>query len=358
MTGPRLGVRIHRAIALIALLPMALAALTGGCLIFRDALDRWLEPELYRSAGPAQPIDAVLAAAIAAVPERTPGLIVLPSADRPTAAVMLAGEPKRQLVMDPADGRVLADRDPRTAPSSFVLEWHRRLFAGPIGEWIVGISGCVALIALGTGLWAWWPKRWSWRHGSTARIARGSPAFSYDLHRVVGVCALPILAGIVITGLAMTFPKGTRAAMRASEPPKPPSSEAGAGADAPIEPMIAAARGILRGAIPQVIVLPKTPDDAVGVRMRFADELSHGARSVVWFDRRSAAILRVDDFRNLPPANRAIAAAFPIHTGEVIGAAGAVIWPLTALALLVLAATGAWLWWRRTVRALPPEEIA
>ena len=103
------------------------------------------------------------------------------------------------------------------------------LTLGNEGNWgglILAFSGLLLLVLVVTGLWIWWP-RGKWRRGLAVRkslmLRRGAGRykFHYDLHKLIGVVALPALAIWALTGLNFEFAKQFEAAWYAVTPGSP-----------------------------------------------------------------------------------------------------------------------------------------
>jgi vanillate O-demethylase ferredoxin subunit len=78
------------------------------------------------------------------------------------------------------------------------------------------------------------------------------------------------------------------------------------------------------------------------------------ASDQIWLDGYTAATLGVYEAGSLPAGNVILDLMLPIHSGEVFGIVGRVVFLLGALCLSGLAATGVWQWIeRRRMRALP-----
>lgn len=85
-------------------------------------------------------------------------------------------------------------------PRNHLIEFHANLFAGEIGRWVVVVASVFTLLLQAGGLWLWWPAR-----SLRLRTGRGLWRFSYDLHNVIGVVALPMMALLAATGVGRVF---------------------------------------------------------------------------------------------------------------------------------------------------------
>lgn len=88
-----------------------------------------------------------------------------------------------------------------------VLNLHRNLLLGDIGQQIVGASVLIFLTLLFSGLVLWLPKKLKFlKQGLTIKFNSKFQRLNYDLHSVLGFYAGIFLTFIAITGLYITYP--------------------------------------------------------------------------------------------------------------------------------------------------------
>lgn len=260
------------------------------------------------------------------------------------------------LRLHPADGREL----PRGDDGGF-LSWmegfHIDLHLGEPGRWLVGHATLLALALVLTGVVLWWP---GWRPHLWLAVRRGRGLLAFDLHRVVGLLATPILLITILTGLAWAFPNATRSLAHAfSGQPVPPDTDPYAtvstppkvpGAEISDEDLLAdAQRRAPADAIVFYITFPTTPTEHRQVRLqRGYEPWPYGEIYRYFYDRYDGRLLASVDQRTLSAADAFLERwTSPLHFGTVGG------WPLMALYVVatlapsLLAVTGSMLWWRR-----------
>jgi uncharacterized iron-regulated membrane protein len=400
MRGRRRVVQAHRTLGAVLGIWVVLQGLTGATLVFQDQLNAWARPALFShghgDAGPA----AALAAARRALPknDRVTSLalpvqergvyvataIVVPPTGMPKA---VPGKPlalpQRQVYVDPATSRVNGIRDPNAGFTHWLQRWHQRLlqdsFLGHDGTTLVDWLGALSVLVLVLGMYVWyWPGVRRWANALRLRRQRGPFTFRYDLHRMVGLIAGPLLAVQLLLGLNVNlrtqvrpwYYRLTPGPDRGEKTPAtPPQSGPAAGRrPLPIDAALAAARTLSHGTV--VAINP-----AAGPTSVYTVKVSHGwdpSRGPM--GRAGNVTLYVDQYtgglvRASRPEQKAVAGqlyewwAFPLHTGSFGGTPTRFLWMLLGLAPALLFATGTGMWvarihsrrrWRRRLRqALP-----
>lgn len=91
------------------------------------------------------------------------------------------------------------------------LPWLATPLAAPFGEgatlgtWLLGALGTSVILLTVSGAVIWWPGRRALRTGFTVRRHKGRYARDLDLHRVVGIVAVPFLLIWGVTGAAFYY---------------------------------------------------------------------------------------------------------------------------------------------------------
>lgn len=343
----------------LGLLFVAIAG-SGSIITFRHEIDRWLYPPTAWS-GEDMGFVAARQQARSARPDMQLQMLWFPNQVRPFyEAAYFDGERRSPdyYRFHPADGREL----PR--PEATLMQWmttfHLTLHLGSVGHWLVQHTTLLSLVLVLTGVWLWWP---SWKPKLWFKVRRRGGLLAYDLHRVLGLVATPVMLLCSLTGLAWAFPKAARTVVwiavgrsvpseeserardRQSTPP-PSSQEVIEASD---ESLLADAQQLAPdSALIFYITFPIEPADSRQVRMQVGYE-PHPFGEVYryYFDRYSGQLLGAVD-----PRLTAAPDAFldnwtaPLHYGTWGGVATQVVYLLSTLAPVVLAYTG-WVLWRR-----------
>ena len=362
--------KVHLYVGLALSLLLVVLSLTGSALVFRDAIDRALNPELLQvdPGGERIGLAQVLRRVQTAYPRTTPQLIEFPRVPDQPYTVWLKGE--KQAYVDPYRGTVLGLRSSEEGAMNVLFALHAELLAGQTGAWIVGVSGLLLVLLSGTGLVLWWPAlrmtrrrmllrlTLAWRHGWTR--------LNYDLHRAGGFYTALFVLLVALTGSGLIFYESTGAALSwvtGSPPslPPPPSSQAiPASSKAAITPdaAVAAAARALPDAAMTFLYLPQTKEAPVTVRLRTPGEWHPNGRSFTYVDQYSGEVLRVDDAREAPQDRRVLHTLYPLHIGAVGGPLVRILYLVLGLAPTVLVVTGTVIWYNRWRKKCPSPDDA
>ena len=355
---------LYVGLALSGLLVML--SLTGSALVFRDAIDRALNPELLQVEpdGEQVGLTQMLRRVRTAYAQTTPHLIGFPQApDQPYKVWLKNG---KEVYVDPYRGTVLGLRSSQEGVMNTLFALHAELLAGQTGAWIVGVSGLLLLLLSGTGIVLWWPAlrmtrrrmllrlTLAWRHGWTR--------LNYDLHRAGGFYTALFVLLVALTGSGLIFYESTGAVLSwvtgspPSLPPPPSSQVAPASGETitPDEATAAAARALPDAAI-TFLYLPQTEEAPVTVRLRTPEEWHPNGRSFTYVDRYSGEVLRTDDAREAPQGKRILHTFYPLHIGAVGGPLMRILYLVLGLAPTVLVVTGTIIWYNRWRRKHPSQ---
>lgn len=365
---------------------------TGAIYLFNDEINDALYPELRLVTPQAQavPVSTMIRAALAAHPGAV-SRVDLPAAPGRAAVVYVApaaGEPLRVHV-DPGSGRVLGALVYAHTLVGFADEMHGSLMAGTVGDRVVELAACWALVLLGTGLFLWWPRgRWQAAGTLWPRLRGGGRRWWRDLHGPVGLWTAALIAFLIVTGLPWAGVQGdvlqrVSAAAEVGYPPSfrthnmpgsvpmkqalgeapwtleqapMPRSHAGhAGHEAPpatneadaiagVDRATAAlaARGLTGG---YRLFLPAGP---TGVYTAFTYPDRPEGQTTLYLDRYSFAAIGPEvRFADYGWVGRATELGVQLHMGNYFGRANQLLMLLPCIAIWVLTVSGIAMWWKR-----------
>lgn len=364
--------QVHQWIGLGTLAFLIVVALTGSVLTFRPALDRLLNPELYRAApGPALPVSELVARVETARPALRVALVE--TAQRPGRAAMLsvtARDPAHalsydQVFADPGVGRVIGVRANRAGWDRAhilegVYELHARLLGGTFGRWLLGaiaglwaVSNLVGLyltLPRGGPFWSRWKPLWSFSLKSKL------PRLMLDLHRASGLWLLVGVTVLAVTGFGLNFygevaePLANRLSPgRFRDPPEH---------SAPVAPTIAYGRALALASAaatrddPRLRPAVASYDaDAGAYRMGFTRS---GRRDYWWLgpiyyyvDGRDGRLVARDDPYSDSVGRHLLRSLYPLHSGRMFGWIGRLVVFLLGFVVAEQCVTGAYVWWRK-----------
>lgn len=352
---------VHRWLGGLVGLGLAVLGLTGAALLWKP----WW-------AGVAQearlPSDAETLAIIARAEALGAGYVTLPSAEFGVGQAGLGEGAGAYLAHD---GTLLARwQSVWERPETFLFDLHHHLLLGETGEVMSGWLGLAAILFCVTGLILWWPTR------RTFRLRALPPRFTRPAvilhHRDIGaVLALPILLAAVTGALMVLKPLGqavfaplSGAAEVTAWQTKPPAPATSPAPDWPA--ILAAARARFPDGELRMIVWPKTPGDAVTIRMRRPSEWHPNGRTTLSLAGHGS-VLMARDAPAAPLAIRASNALYPLHSARLSGSAMAlplrIVMTLAGLGLALLGSLAVVTFWRaragnrRSAPAIPRGRV-
>ncbi|MFC5649535.1 PepSY-associated TM helix domain-containing protein [Paenibacillus solisilvae] len=359
---------------------LILLAVTGGIYLFKDQIDDMryhhlfhIEAKQTEKMDPSWQIEAVKKQySGASVVSYTPSF----KADQ-TAEVGIEGTSgSLSVYVNPYDGSIVGDLDKSKTIMELIRDLHGSLLVGDksIGDKIVEVSACWAIVLLITGLYLWWPRGRDKVFGTwLPRLRQGKKILIRDLHAVPLFWMSIVLLVLVISGLPWSGITGdyiNRAATASqtgypdfmwnappSEPttkdimdvpwaaehlPVPKSNSNGA-PTLPVENIIQTAEKekVHPGysiAIPSdekgvytVSVWPKAPKD----------------EATLHIDQYSGKVLTNLRYADYGPSAKAIEIGIALHEGHFFGTANLLLCLLACISLAGTAVLGAVMWWRR-----------
>jgi uncharacterized iron-regulated membrane protein len=241
-------------------------------------------------------------------------------------------------------------------PELWLFDLHHHLFAGDVGETVIGVAGLCALLFVITGVILWWRTRRTFAFRLwPKRLSR--PAIVMQ-HRDLGIVVAPLLLLSALTGTMMIFkpvaavvvapfsaPAEVTAAMAQ---PKLKSGPLAARPD--WRAMLGTARQRFPDAEFRVLSLPRKPGAPISLRMKRAGEWLPNGRTTLWFDASDGRLLDARDALAMPAGAQVFNAAYPLHSGKVGGLAWRLVMTVSGLALAMLGSLAVWSFWFKRPR--------
>ena len=361
---------IHLYVSLGLGVLLVAVALTGAPLVWRDHVDRALNPARYAVTGeatrrtPSLYIANALAVAgpeFRAVSLRFPGQPGWP-VQATVRAAPANGAGARSLVvfLDPPTGASLGVVGVGSSFVGVLHNFHHMLMVPQFsGRQIVGWIGVAMLFLSLSGLWLWWP-----RHGGAIAGVRWrrTPSTTNNLHHLFGFWISVPLAVVSLTGIYLAFPRTAHTFMSSIAGMSEPMRHGGYSAmplrETRLDPdrALAQALTLAPDAAPVLITLP--------VAQRAEGGANHNHDAAVWrirlrnSDGEEVNVL-VDDGRAVARSasaqlsgDRAAAWIGWIHEGRRGGPAWAILVFLTGVLPLLFFVTGVMMWLRkRSIRS-------
>ncbi|WP_242123618.1 PepSY-associated TM helix domain-containing protein [Sphingobium sp. Sx8-8] len=235
-------------------------------------------------------------------------------------------------------------------PELWLFDLHHHLFAGDMGETVIGIAALCGLFFVISGVILWtrtrktfefrlWPRRWS------------RPAIVRQ-HRDLGVVAAPLLFLSLLTGATLVFRPVAAVILGPSAPAQIDASlKAPQSAPVPLAPgldwrgLIGTARSRFPNAEIRSLSLPRKQSGLITLRMKKAEEWLPNGRTTLWFAADSGRLVAARDASQLPVAVKAYNMLYPLHAAKVGGLAYRIVMTFSGLALALLGSLTLWSFW-------------
>ena len=355
-------------------------ALTGTVYLWKPQIEAWLDRPYQHLAitGHAASPDAQVATALRAVPGSRLHKYVLPPARDGAVNILVTRDGADQRVyLNPQTLDVLRVVTEESRPMRVIFHLHGELLAGAWGSYMVEIASCWAIVMLLTGLYLWWPRGVRGMAGLLyPRVRGGKRLFWRDLHAVAGIWVAAAAMGLILTGLPWAKAWGgylteirqvtgtTGGPIDWSVGGRMPTARPARGdhdghgmAGMPIEAsraatpirvgelarVIAATRPL--AIAPPVLIAP--PATAGAPWSISSDAADRTLRSNVTIDGSTGQVIKRVDFPQRHWIDRLVGYGIALHEGAYFGILNQLLGTITALLLVLLAISGAILWWRR-----------
>lgn len=353
---------LHRWAGLALGLFLAIQGLLGAYLVVADPLDRWLHPELLRSAPAAEmgsepkitPAQAYRAAA-AAHPDRHIRQLWLPQEPDEVYRAILDGDAGERVYIDPHSAQVLGSRDAFGTLETPVRVLHTGEIGGYWLETAVGLLAVALLVLAVSGIIVWWPGRHRLRR-ALAFSTRNLATLARDSHRWAGLLLLPFIGLIAVGGIYLIFHHSAQTLVNSlwdPEPFPPPlalEDSAGPADPSQVSELVTSAQQALPEARITLLTFPDDSGSPVAVRMRYPDEWHPIGNSAALLHPDSGEVLAAYDLRAADPGSYALDHLYPLHIGTYGATPTRALHFLAGLATFLFAVTGTYLWWRRRPR--------
>lgn len=347
-------------------------SVTGVILTYERQLIAWSNSHL-RSTPPVDgaarmPVESLLQSAR----QQNPGLqiagITIGSA-HDAAAVLATGD--GDLHLDVYSGRVLGAGS--TGMRQFMSDlrvWHRYLGVGgdnrPFAKSVTGWSNFIFAFIVLSGLYLWFPRKWTWRHVRPVVLFKGGlrgKARDFNWHNVIGTWSAIPLFIVVVSAVPISFRWASDAVYYAVGEPPPPARGAGDGreggpgrasGDREQSAQLAGLNSLWDRAERQVagwrtinLRFPQSESAPLAFAIDRGDGGQPHLRSTLTLDHASGQVVSYEDFSTLSTGRRIRNVMRFAHTGEVLGIPGQTIAGLVSLGGVVLVWTGIALTLRR-----------
>ncbi len=356
-------------------------SVTGALYLFKPEIDRW-EERGFHSIAPANIVspNAQADAALGAFPGSRVHHYRLPEQPGDAALVHLEladGKTMRDVFVLP-DGTIAGDRDPDATISRTLSRIHGSLLLGTIGDYMVELAACWAVVMILTGLYLWWPRGRSIFGGGLAgvlwpRVLSGRKAILRDLHAVTGFWVTGLALILLMTGLPwskvwgdgfewvrteMGWVKGAKSwttsgtAQQHTDHDHSMMQSGPTAQDVRISLAEIAVKAKAEKLAPPVRILPPGKgdwsvkgDSSLWTVQSFTQ--NRPQRVTIRYDAMTGAEVSREGFADKHVIDRVVNIGIAWHEGQLLGRFNQAIGVLTALALITLSISGFLMWRRR-----------
>lgn len=206
---------LHLVAGAIAGIVILIMSVTGALLAFQPQIERFIEREARYMQTPvnAERLDAnmLLSRVLATKPEIKPTNLTVQS--DPNAAAALALGREGTVYVNPYTGEITGENSKSSrAFFQFVTDWHRWLALSgenrAIGKAITGACNLAFLVLAITGIYLWFPRRWSWKNVKavgTFRFDQKGKARDFNWHNVTGIWTSLVLIILTATAAVISY---------------------------------------------------------------------------------------------------------------------------------------------------------
>ncbi|EFV75507.1 MULTISPECIES: PepSY domain-containing protein [Cytobacillus] len=216
-------------------------AVTGAIYLFKPQIEGVLYQDYYE----VTPQDEKISASqqIEEVKKQYPDAAVTvyrpgESADRSSEVGIVNNDESLTVFINPYTGESLGALNSEDRIMDKIEEFHGELMAGTLGDRIVELAACWAVVLIVTGLYLWFPKKRPGMGGVLfPRLNRGKKTFRRDLHAVPAFWVTAGMLFLIMTGLPWSGFWGTNFQSMATNTGEgyPPSVWVGSGPQSTIQ---------------------------------------------------------------------------------------------------------------------------
>jgi uncharacterized iron-regulated membrane protein len=206
---------LHLISGVVAGVVIFIMSVTGALLSFEKNITEFAERDMRVVAIPANAqklsVEEILGKVSEAKPNAKPSAVTVQN--DPSAAVNIALGREGQVFVNPYTGEITGEG--ATGLRGFfrtMTDWHRWIALSgdnrPIGKAITGACNLAFLFLAISGIYIWFPRRWSWRHFRSAMIFRWNVkgrARDFNWHTVIGFWTSLVLIILTLTATVISY---------------------------------------------------------------------------------------------------------------------------------------------------------
>ncbi|ERP87278.1 MAG: PepSY-associated TM helix domain-containing protein [Nitratireductor sp.] len=352
-------------------LVILLMSATGVVLTYERQIISYMESRAVEKPADAQLLSVdELATAVLANGGQPGNSLVLPRQDGAPATLSVSR--RENHLLNPYTGERIDNAAEGTKSFFGTVTALHRWFAltgenRSLGRAVTGAANLGFLFILVSGIYLWWPKKWTWRIVKLNLFFRRNlptaKARDYNWHHVFGIWSLVPLFAVVVSGVVISYPWASNMVAAVFGPVSPAATGQAASEErqgqnrAQGEAVsLQAIADTLKQAQPDWQTLSVKLPNGQAARVVMTVDTGNGTQlsrqTTYTVSRVSGEVLGVSGAEDQPAGRRARVFLRFLHTGEVYGFIGQTLAGLASLASVFLFYTGFALAYRRLIQPL------
>ncbi|MCO0597752.1 PepSY domain-containing protein [Peribacillus butanolivorans] len=298
------------------------------------------------------------------------------NASRSSEVSITSNNESLTIFIDPYTGKSIGELNDQDRIMDKIEEIHGELMAGTLGDRIVELAACWAVVLIVSGLYLWYPKNKLRLSGVLfPRINKGKNIFRRDLHAVPAFWISAGMLFLIMTGLPWSGFWGSNFQSLATNSGSgyPPSIWTGSAptsliktkdiADVPwaaenLDVPISDIQGFIPLSIDDVVTIANRegmhpsysiniPQEADGVYTLSAFPPKAQDEATIHVDQYSGAVLADYRYDHYGFIGKIVAWGITLHKGTQFGLINQIFSLLICLGIILVAVSGFYLWWKR-----------
>lgn len=358
---------------------LIILAVTGSIYLFKPQIEQVIYQDYYEVNPQGEKISA--SAQIEEVKKLYPDAVVTQyrpgeSDERSSEVGIISNDESLTVFIDPYTGESLGELNNDDRIMDRIEEFHGELMAGTIGDRIVELAACWAIVLIVTGLFLWFPRKKKDLSGVLfPRLSKGKKIFRRDMHAVPAFWITAGMLFLIMTGLPWSglwgnqfqtivtntgegYPpsvwignaptsnvktKEIADVPWAAENLEVPKSEVEGYVPISIDDVVEVANRV--GMHPSYTVIFPNGKEGVFTLSAFPPKAQDEA--TIHIDQYSGAVLADYRYDNYGVMGKIIAWGITLHKGTQFGLINQLISLVICLGIIFVVVSGFYLWWKR-----------
>jgi len=351
---------LHLWLGLLSGLIVFIVSLTGSILVFEDEIDSFINPEFYKvSAIGTKKLPVDVHVKLIQQKYNIKAFDRIQTFEDPQRTVIITGtgpDKKNEMIfsVDPYTGKILGKVAEKSRFFSIVLDLHRQLIMGDVGQFITGCSCLIFVFMLFSGLILWWPKKMkNLKQRLTVKWKASFKRVNWDFHSTFGFYSFLFLLILSLTGLTWSFKwfesgiyllaDGT-AKKPSAKVENPTKVDPNLDKTYFYQNILSKTDSIYKYKGNTQIRVPSDTINSIMVIKLDIEKSIPNISSMAYFDKYTGEILKVRPYESFSDGDKVRRLIYPIHTGSIFGYPTKILAFLVCLFALTLPVSGLLIW--------------